>query len=551
MSRVGLRTLVSRSSPPARLRRTAASDPLLGHNYELFALGVLLVLGLLSRLWILVASGQFSSDEAVPGLMARHILNAHEFPVFFWGQDYFGAGEAYEIAALFGIFGFSPWLVFVPPLAASLVLPILTWRLGNLVGPKPSGLMAAIPMSVAPALLTRALVTSAGGFALSYALMFSALLCVVTAQEKDTKHPYRWIVAFATATGFACWIWQPALVALPPVLIIALVRNSGLGDPRMLLAALVPVVGGLAPALMYNAASGWPTLSALERKAAEAPLSGSTPMDQLQSFGSLLWLALGGGDDSLGGAVPLDAMLLGLGLVIGPTLIVWAARRAPDSAWTSRATVLAFLLTFLFAHTLVANNATRYLVPIVVGGSIGFGVVLALSVNALRIPCWPAIAIVLVTVGLSNLLTYPADTSLLATPQLASLTATRVAIAALEARGLRTGYADYWTAFPVDYLTGEEIIVAARVPFFWRARTDRYPPYTTLVDSVVDPGRLFALVDSRCVLEPYLLPLDLNGASYQVDSVARWRLVWNIHARRGDEAQTLMAWRAAINSSSC
>jgi hypothetical protein len=61
------------------------------------ALAALIVIAIATRVWVLVASGQFSADEAVPGLMARHIITRGELPVFYWGQDYFGAAEAYRL----------------------------------------------------------------------------------------------------------------------------------------------------------------------------------------------------------------------------------------------------------------------------------------------------------------------------------------------------------------------------------------------------------------------------------------------------------------------
>jgi hypothetical protein len=57
--------------------------------------------------------------------MARRIVNAGELPVFFWGQAYFGA-ECYLIAALFVVFG-------------------IHWALADPLGPRPAGLLAALP----------------------------------------------------------------------------------------------------------------------------------------------------------------------------------------------------------------------------------------------------------------------------------------------------------------------------------------------------------------------------------------------------------------------
>src|SRR5688572_26249211 len=46
----------------------------------------------------------FNADEAVVGLMARHILQGAR-PVFFYGQAYMGSLDAWLIAALFRVAG--------------------------------------------------------------------------------------------------------------------------------------------------------------------------------------------------------------------------------------------------------------------------------------------------------------------------------------------------------------------------------------------------------------------------------------------------------------
>src|SRR3954470_5996486 len=46
----------------------------------------------------------FDSDEAVEGLMARHVLRG-EFPAFFWAQAYKGVPEVYASAGAFAVFG--------------------------------------------------------------------------------------------------------------------------------------------------------------------------------------------------------------------------------------------------------------------------------------------------------------------------------------------------------------------------------------------------------------------------------------------------------------
>src|SRR4029078_4870084 len=48
----------------------------------------------------------FDSDQAVEGLMARHLLQG-EFPIFLWGQHYKGVPEVYLAAPVFWLFGSS------------------------------------------------------------------------------------------------------------------------------------------------------------------------------------------------------------------------------------------------------------------------------------------------------------------------------------------------------------------------------------------------------------------------------------------------------------
>ena len=139
----------------------------------------MVVVGLVLRIWVLIASQRLSADEAIPGLMARHILYNAELPVFYWGQAYFGAAEAYVVAALFALFGFHAWLVFVPALIASVALIPLVWAIAEHLGPSPAGALAALPVALPTPILSRVLGNAGGGFALGFALQLAALLCLL------------------------------------------------------------------------------------------------------------------------------------------------------------------------------------------------------------------------------------------------------------------------------------------------------------------------------------------------------------------------------------
>jgi predicted membrane-bound mannosyltransferase len=69
------------------------------------AAGVVLLVAVLLRA-ALLASGAFpfNADEAIVGLMARHIL-AGQWPTFFYGQAYLGSLDATFVAAAFALVG--------------------------------------------------------------------------------------------------------------------------------------------------------------------------------------------------------------------------------------------------------------------------------------------------------------------------------------------------------------------------------------------------------------------------------------------------------------
>jgi hypothetical protein len=70
----------------------------------------------------------FDADEAVEGLMARHVL-AGEHPLFLWGQRYKGVPEIYLSAAAFRAAGSSVLVLKAVTLACFIVFLWLHFRL--------------------------------------------------------------------------------------------------------------------------------------------------------------------------------------------------------------------------------------------------------------------------------------------------------------------------------------------------------------------------------------------------------------------------------------
>jgi len=71
------------------------------------------------------------SDESVVGIMAKHILENREFPIFYYGQSYLGTLEQFTVALFFKIFGISPIVLKVVPLIYFLLSVILLYKIAN------------------------------------------------------------------------------------------------------------------------------------------------------------------------------------------------------------------------------------------------------------------------------------------------------------------------------------------------------------------------------------------------------------------------------------
>ena len=103
------------------------------------------VAGLALRVWILASPmGALDSDEAVSGLMARHMLDG-EFSALYWLGNYGGTLESAVAALVFAVFGSSVIALKLTTLGLWIVAAVLTWRVGiRTIGRRPAQAAAAL-----------------------------------------------------------------------------------------------------------------------------------------------------------------------------------------------------------------------------------------------------------------------------------------------------------------------------------------------------------------------------------------------------------------------
>lgn len=472
------RSHMSAGRAPSCLWAPPALRPV-GPHATLALVAAILVAGAGLRLWY-SARLPIESDEAIVGLMARRILEGDR-PVFYYGQDYMGALEAYLVALSFWVGGYSVFAMRVVTIAIATAFIYLVYLVGSRVSGPAVGLISATYVSISPVFLTAWSIKVRGGFVET--VVFGTLLLLLLHDVAWRGRVEVWrVLLLGLVAGVAFWVSQLVLPYLAVVGIFLLLR-LGVRAFRVAVLALPAFVVGSLPLWLYNLDSGFATFRELlaMHVSDTSPLGPyllgharavfldsapvvlgfveprfDLPVLRLARNGQWLAFALG-----LAACVGLVALALGWAVLV--------ARRGWRQLVESPEAPLASLAVLVVSAVLVTNNMKfwwgepRYLlsiysaVPFFVARLVGLGrrsrgagallLVLVLLVNArgdfLVVP-----TAILPTVEYrgTEYASIPADTSALA--------------AFLLQRGDDRVYADYWIAYVLAFESQERIAVA-------------------------------------------------------------------------------------------
>jgi hypothetical protein len=456
------------------------------------AVPALLAAGLGLRLWYVWALkwNAPNADEAVAGLMAMHIAEGKELPVFFYGQHYFGALEPYLNALLFRLAGLAPNLIYAFPVLFSLALVWLGYRIALSTYGGDVAVLSAALLSLAPAAFLFYALSAGGGFALAALLQLAAIWLFAQAYHARIGG-WRVAAAFGLISGLLFWVWQ-----LYMLLFVAFVLAWILGRRpirlRASVAGFVPFVLGSFPLWLDNVRTHGATFSdglgkfagnfvihraSLSGNLAPAAATGSAqgPLATVVAFADSLiqrrqaYAYMG---EWLGDVILV--LLVACGVLL---YIYYAQRRSRE-----RDINLTLLLVSLVL--LAIGHALRYLIV----------------VPFLLIPCAVSGWRRLLGRGASIIVFVAIVANLLTVQQTILHTFARdewePALTALQRNHLEFGYSDYWDAYPITFLSHEEVIVTALLRTPAGGRSDRYPKYATMVhsDVVGRAGMAFVLI---------------------------------------------------------
>ena len=188
------------------------------------------------------------TDNAVILLMGKHILEKGEFPIFYYGQDWFGSLSAIVHAAVFFVLGaIPPWSIHVAPLLFFLGFCVALYLLTrDALGPAVAAL-ALLWNVVTPVRLSEYAVTPHGGYV--EALMLGTVVLWLSARlvrAQGTRRKAAYHVLLGLAGGLAWWT--------SPLVIYALLASGAYVVLRDKLAAVWRGVVLSLPAFLVGAA---------------------------------------------------------------------------------------------------------------------------------------------------------------------------------------------------------------------------------------------------------------------------------------------------------
>jgi 4-amino-4-deoxy-L-arabinose transferase-like glycosyltransferase len=451
----------------------------------------------------------FNADEAVVALMARHILQG-ERPWFFYGQAYMGSLDAYLVAGAFRLFGERVLAVRLVQVTLFVVMLVTSYFVAlRLTGVRRTATPAVLLLAFPPVLLTLYTTATLGGY--GEALLAGNLLLGWGHRLgwEDTRRWGLWL-AWGLVAGLGLWAFGLVLAYVVPVGLWLLWRLRARPWRGYLLAALGFAVGSL---------PWW--LGNLDR----------VDVGLAELFGTFLH-STATADTLLGnvGARTFNFFVLGLPALFGlrfpwgvegpppwltvPALalylgaLAYGLRRAfprsssipPSSTHPSHLVPSAWLLLWGICGTLFlgfvltpfgGDPSGRYFLPLYLPLAVFTAdALVALQERAGRW-AWALLGAVL-AFNLVGTVQAASTNPPGITTQFEAITQVdhrydAALIDFLRAHDCTRGYANYWVAYPIAFLSGEEIILVPRLPYKadlrYTPRDDRYAPYGEWVEA--------------------------------------------------------------------
>jgi 4-amino-4-deoxy-L-arabinose transferase-like glycosyltransferase len=460
---------------------------------------------------LLLASGSvsFHADEAVVGLMARHILQGAR-PTFFYGQAYMGSLDAWLVAAGFTLLGQSVMVMRLVQSALYLLAVAagytVAWRLiARPVAAAAAGLSLAVPTANVALYTTATL----GGY--NELLLLGSLIWLLCwdIYRNFPGSAWRWAL-MGLCAGLGWWTHGLIVIYALPAAALLLYRMffKPVGMRRAALAlvgiALAGFVTGSAPWWVFDIQHNGAAISTFLTSRQTGEFAG-IGLPDLPPGQRALGLLLVGLPALIGLRFPWSEayFLLPVGALVGLVYLAAFYRLAQGGTLRPEARVFILGVFALFGLIFVASSfgadpTGRYFLPL----ALPLGIALGALADALYTrppgpspaPQWWKRAAALLPVAL--VIVYQAAGLITAASGPPGFTTQfdpvshipndhdAELMAFLESNDLFHGYTNYWVAFRLAFLSGERLQYSAALPYKinldYNPADNRYRPYAEM-----------------------------------------------------------------------
>ena len=447
-----------------------------GRTRERLLAAILLVGIVLARsaVFVLYEEAQFDADQAVMGLMGKHLSEGRAFPVFFYGSNHILAVQAWLAAPVFFLLGVSVTTLKLPILAINIAIALLLLRgFERYAGLRPAlgwipVLFFALP---APGIAAHLLQASGGNVE---PLLYALLMWM-------TRHRPAWC---GLIFGIGFLQREFTLYAFLALLAVDAIKGTLFTWPgvktRLQLLRVSAEVWIVAQLLRYSSSAAGPgttfadlykphsNVSELAERVCLDPqmipagfgrivtehwpvVFGTRPQPMLDhTIATDLWQGM-----SYGWIFVAAAMLLAAGGIVH--------RLSIERTWPREYDFCAYLVliaSFSVVGYVIgrcgAVDLLRYEF-LSLAGAVGLGgwclvAVQSIAIRRLWIALVCACALITAVPGARLLYDYATDPP---------AGAKRMVARHLEARGVKYATSDYWLAYSLTFLTNERVIVAS------------------------------------------------------------------------------------------
>ncbi len=498
-------------------------------KFYIIGILILLLIGAVALKATLLAMDAvpFNADEAIVALMARHILQG-ERPWFFYGQAYMGSLDAYLIAGAFSLLGESVLSVRVVQIILYTGTLLTSYPVARrITGSRRVALLTVLLLAFPPVLLTLYTTVTLGGY--GETLLIGNLLLWWGHRLGQKNPPQGLWFAWGLAAGLGFWVMAMVMVYAFPVALwllgqhIVRVRQKDSPPParepyarftfyvsRFIPRFSLAIIGFLLGSLPWWVGSLSRINVALAELFGTAVRSTSTTGSFVGNIGMRAFNFVVFGLPVLFGlrypwtvkgppgwlaVIPLALYLGALGYGLRRSRRALPNLLDPETSGFPPRLLLWGIWAILFLSFIVTpfggDPSGRYFLPLYLPLFVFTAEFLLRMKKEIGHWAW-----VLVVIVLAFNLTGTTQAALKVPPGITTQfdAITQVdhryydeLMAFLREHGGTRGYANYWIAYPLAFLSDEEIILTPRLPYKtdlrYTSRDNRYAPYNALVEA--------------------------------------------------------------------